>query len=640
MFRPRSILIIFLLSFCTAGGQAPAFDSLKYQLAAAAADQEKMAVILEITELGMSADSLLPYIEMAEQIARKTGQKRDEDLSAYCRAGFYIRNNRTDSALVITNRLIEDYKFQKNQQPFYLKLIFFKAKILDRSNQYSKALSQLIEVIQTAETLQDTLIQIQAKTGIGWVQMEMEQYKEALQWLHKALRTSSNPAFYRNYGALYSNLATTYNEIGRHDSARYYINIAIQDARAYHNDLFLATALSMQAKIFIDAGTPALAEAPLHEVIEIRKKLDDQFYTVFDMSNLASYYASNHQPGKGIALCNEGIQIAKKLGLSSQLLMIYKSLAENYKAAGQNKEYGETLEYILELKDSFNTINTSKQLAEWQSAIESQKKEQQIIQQKLSLTQKNYLFYGTLLITVMLIVISVLGFLNYRRRQAMKTQLAMAEQKRMAQAAVANAEEQERKRIAADLHDNLGAYAASIASNIDHLSLHSSGGAAVMPLQELRLNAQAIVSQLADTIWALKKDALSLTALSDRIKVFIQRLQPSYPSVLFDVIENFETDHLLQPSQAFHLFQTVQEAMINALKHSGANRISIFVTGTGAWQIRVEDNGRGMTSTSSRPGGGNGLANMKNRAREGGWTIAWKPLEEGGTTVMITPTTN
>jgi hypothetical protein len=117
--------------------------------------------------------------------------------------------------------------------------------------------------------------------------------------------------------------------LGKSDSAQAYIDIAIKDARENDNFLFLATALSMQAKIFIDSRQFQRAEAPLHEIVEIRKKLDDPFYTVYDMSNLASYYANNKQTAKGIELCKEGISLAKKSGLSSQLLMIYHALAEN-----------------------------------------------------------------------------------------------------------------------------------------------------------------------------------------------------------------------------------------------------------------------------------------------------------------------
>jgi tetratricopeptide (TPR) repeat protein len=98
--------------------------------------------------------------------------------------------------------------------------------------------------------------------------MEMEQYSEALQWLYNAMHTSADKKYYKNYGALYSNIAAAHNALGNTDSARYYIDIAIKDARENENLLFLATALSMQARIFVDNKQQALAEAPLHEVLE------------------------------------------------------------------------------------------------------------------------------------------------------------------------------------------------------------------------------------------------------------------------------------------------------------------------------------------------------------------------------------
>lgn len=641
MSKRRFILLFsfFILAhFCF--GQTKVIDSLKLNIEHTVGNSEKLSLIFELSQQSISPDSLLPFVLMAEKIAATSKNKQDADMATYCRASYYARKNITDSALIVIDKLVTDYKDNKKQQPLYLKFLFTKARILDRSNQYTQAISQLVEVLETAEILKDTLTQIQAKTGIGWVQMEMGQYKEALEWLHKAVHTSANQKFYKNYGALYSNLASAHNSLGNLDSAGYYISIAINDARENDNLTFLATALSMQAKIFIDGKQPHLAEVPLKEVVEIRKKMDDPFYIVYDMSNLASYYAGNNQPEKGITLCKEGIAIAKQKGLASQLLMIYQALAENYKAAGKTAEYGETLENVLALKDSFNSINSSKLIAEMQAGNEVQKNEKQILEQKLNLTRKNYWLYGSALFAVMAAIIAWLGFKNYRRKQKIKMQLALEEEKRSSEQAVIDAEEHERKRIAADLHDNLGAYAASIVSNLDHIQLKQTDAPSITALQELRSNSQSMVSQLSDTIWVLKKDALFLTAISDRLKVFIQRVQPSYPDVTIDVLEKIKTDHLLPPSQAFHLFQITREAIINALKHSGGKQVTVTIEADQRWKISINDNGNGMTNNPGNSGGGNGLQNMKNRAKEGGWDIEWQQNEQGGTSVRIAPTTN
>ena len=162
----------------------------------------------------------------------------------------------------------------------------------------------------------------------------------------------------------------------------------------------------------------------------------------------------------------------------------------------------------------------------------------------------------------------------------------------------------------------------------------------ITALQELRNNSQSIVSQLSDTIWVLKKDALFLTAISDRLKMFIQRVQPSYPDVTIDVLEKIQTDHLLPPSQAFHLFQITREAIVNALKHSGGKQVTVTIEAGQRWKISINDNGKGMTGNSGNNEGGNGLLNMKSRAKEGGWDIEWQQSEQGGTSIQITPTTN
>jgi signal transduction histidine kinase len=198
--------------------------------------------------------------------------------------------------------------------------------------------------------------------------------------------------------------------------------------------------------------------------------------------------------------------------------------------------------------------------------------------------------------------------------------------------------EKERKRIAADLHDNLGAYAASIVSNLEHIAIRETDPESSTALHELRHNSQSIVSQLSDTIWVLKKDALTLTAISDRIKVFVQRIQRSYPGVQIDVQENIERDTELLPMQAFHLFRIVQEAVNNALRHSGGTQVLVEINSGDSWTVSVRDNGLGLDLPET--GGGNGLNNMMERSKEAGWNIRWNRNETAGMTVTIDSTIN
>jgi len=241
---------------------------------------------------------------------------------------------------------------------------------------------------------------------------------------------------------------------------------------------------------------------------------------------------------------------------------------------------------------------------------------------------KTWWFY----ILMFILAVSVVAFIvqQYNRRLYMRKIRALQLQQEI---------QGERERISRDLHDSLGTYAASIASNIEHVKILKEDDSSTTALQELRSNSQSIVSQLGDTIWALKKDALSLTAISDRLKVFLQKVQLSYPGIAINISEQIKIDPVLPASQAFHLLQIVQEAVINAVRHSHCNAIQLFVVGDEHWTVSIEDNGNGMPANASVIDQGNGLTNMMLRAKESGWKIEWQQVATGGTKVVISPTT-
>lgn len=249
---------------------------------------------------------------MAKAIATERNLKHYITLAEYDIAFCLAKNERLDTSLHIIDGILNQYRDNNSQKDIYTKFAMLKARVLDRSNKHLEALSQLYHVLNTAENNADTLTQIMAKTGIGWVQMEMGQYKEALDWFYNALNTSGNVKYLKEYSALYSNMAAAFNALNKNDSAEYFINKAIVNARQSETLTFLATSLTIQSDIFMDTQREALAEAPLKEALQIRKQIGDPYYIVYDMARLATFYSNINQPEKGIQLCMAGIEIAKK----------------------------------------------------------------------------------------------------------------------------------------------------------------------------------------------------------------------------------------------------------------------------------------------------------------------------------------
>jgi signal transduction histidine kinase len=634
----KSILVLFCLGFSglSVAGQTKTIDSLKRQIAKAQTEEERIQDIFSLCELGYSVhpDTLMHYAEAAKNIALSMGNLHYQVKADYYKTGVLTTKGFIDSSLNLANDCLEILKTSVQDPLLESTLYNQKGRCFVRKNEYKEAISMGFKTISMAEKNNDVLLQVKGKTLIGWAYLEMGQLQDALNWHLNALHTTSDTVMLEKYAILFANLATNYNGIGKQDSAFYYINKGIRFARKYENLFALSNCLAIESELYVKSGQASLSEPILQEVVAIRKMIGDPFYIASDLAQLGFYYAHYGQPEKGIAACQEGIALARKFKLDTKLFFLYGSLADNYKAQGNTAKYASVLEDIIALKDSVFQKNSASSLAEMQTKYDLQKKENVIIQQKLDLQQKNYLFYGSLLLLFFVALSGLLLFSNYKRKQKLELHKIQEEEKIRSVIAVTKAEENERKRIAADLHDNLGAYAAAIASNVDQIGHEQYSATA---LEELKINSQSIVSQLNDTIWVLKKENLSLTAVSDRIKVFLQRIGASYPKIKMDVTEQINADILFPPAQAFQLFQVVKEAIINSLKHSQAANMRVFFESENRWKIIISDDGKGLDSMDKVMAGGNGLKNMKCRCREAGWNIEWASNEPGGTSVIIAP---
>lgn len=631
-------LAIMLGQTHTGFSQTKTIDNLKQIIRKTQSSDEKLQAILDLCDQGYSLhpDTLMAYAKKAQTIAQERSNRHDEVKALYYEAFALTNKGLIDSSLNIANQCLQTLSGKIEDRVLLANVLNQKGRCYMRKNQYKEAIDMGYQVIEEAEKGRDILLQMKGKTLIGWAYLEMGQTSESLNWHLKALNTTRDTMLLEKYGILFANLALNYNGLGKTDSALYYIDKAINYSRKNENLFALSNSLAIQAQLYVTSGKGKLAEAPLKEVVDIRKLIGDPFYIVSDMAQLGLYYAHNEQPDKGIVICNEGIAIARQYKLDTKLFFLYGTLAENYKAQGNIGKHAEVLEQIISLKDSVYQTNSAEALAEIQTKYDVQKKENLIIRQKLDINQTTYLFYGLLLLSLFAAIVAWLIFKGYRRKQKIKLRQIQEEEKLLSTLAIIRAEEAERKRIAADLHDNLGAYAASIVSNLDNLAFQQTESNKAIALQELRNNSQSIVSQLNDTIWALKKDTLSLTAISDRLKVFIQRIQSSYPDIKIDVFENITVDHLLPPSQAFHLFRILQEAINNSVRHSGGKQINVIIESDQTWEITVSDDGKGLTEVVINKEG-NGLLNMKNRSKEAGWIIEWKPNAPKGTKLSITP---
>jgi PAS domain S-box-containing protein len=197
------------------------------------------------------------------------------------------------------------------------------------------------------------------------------------------------------------------------------------------------------------------------------------------------------------------------------------------------------------------------------------------------------------------------------------------------------AQEQERSRIARELHDDVNQRLAMLAVELESLQ-------AIRPdlPSEVRLRLQDLrkqTTELSTDVQALSHDLHTskleylgvVAAMKSWCKEFGERQK-------LDVSFKENVSKALPPELGLPLFRVLQESVHNAAKHSGAREISVqMIQDWDEIQLIVRDSGRGFDTEVAKNGQGLGLISMQERVRLVNGTLVIQSKPMGGTTVYV-----
>jgi signal transduction histidine kinase len=215
-------------------------------------------------------------------------------------------------------------------------------------------------------------------------------------------------------------------------------------------------------------------------------------------------------------------------------------------------------------------------------------------------------------------------------RRKYQLQLQRAEQK--------HALEQERARIAEDLHDELGSLLTRISllggllkadkNNPEQVETHA---------QKISQSADQTVRALEEIVWAVRPDSDSLQSLVEYIVHFANELfRDNGPRCRLDLPHDLPSQPL-PPDVRHNIFLIVKEALTNALKHATAKEVRVQAKiSSNILEILIQDDGKGFEPLPPSEGGKrHGLRNMRRRAEAIGGTLALERAPENGTAVKL-----
>jgi len=184
--------------------------------------------------------------------------------------------------------------------------------------------------------------------------------------------------------------------------------------------------------------------------------------------------------------------------------------------------------------------------------------------------------------------------------------------------------EEERRRIAMDLHDQTLSDLGQLQRGLQALKIQDGEEA---NLQVLQQELRQAMSTLREVMENLHPQTLEILGLGAAITSHIERLhsRPGLPEYNLYVAPAVERSGLSRLTK-LTLYRITVEAIHNVLKHARANRYEV------ALELRdqeliltVEDNGAGLSEDALSRGKGRGLHNMRERARAIGASVSWRP---------------
>lgn len=446
-------------------------------------------------------------------------------------------------------------------------------------HQYRKAANNGLEAIAVAETSANKDLLQQAYNNLGFNYVSLRVYDSGMFYLRKAGILADERGDRVIQITTNLNYALISLQLRQYDSIKQYVDKALSYSRMYN----------------------------AHE------------YEGLAQYGEAYYYLQKKQYADSKLYADSAMALAKQYNMRSLKQKLYALLSSlNYAMQNSKEGHGYFYEYEL-LNDSILNESITNSTIYIEKKFDTERKETQIQLQHTQLRQQSVLNYFLMAGAGALLIISLLTYRNYKNRQKLQ-QIRIDELEKEKQLtaieAVLKGEEQERTRLAKDLHDGLG----GMLSGIKH-SLSSMKG--YMPMTPDHAQAfERNIDMLNSSIKEMRRVAHNMMpevlvryGLDIALKEFCNELNSSgvihanYQSIGMDKV-------LIEQTAAVTIYRIVQELVNNAIKHATASDVLVqlnMLAQERLLTITVEDNGKGFDTALLKQSSGMGWSNIQNR---------------------------
>ncbi len=501
--------------------------------------------------------------------------------------------------------------------------------------------------------------------NIGIEHMDVSDEEGALFYYFEGIkRYESFDSMNRNLPLLYASIINSYYNLGKYETALTYCEKAYSKSIAWGTVSAQMSSAINYGRVLMKLKQPEKATYYFSKGKSLADSVNDPYFQSKYYQVIGNFKFDESKFDEALALFTKGLPLIKETKMPFDISSCYMWVGNCYAGIGNfisGRKYldsayalAKQYDYVHQVKDlylnryqlekmagnfslainyldSFNVINDSLELVKGSDRIEfldakyqAEKKETQISQlqsekeiQRLNIQRKNMLNYFLITATSILLLLALSFYRNFKQKQKLQQQRINeleTEKQLTATEAVLKGEDQERTRLAKDLHDGLGGMLSGI-----KYSLNTMKGNLIMTPE----NAQAFersMDMLDSSIKEMRRvahnmmpEALVKFGLDTALKDFCNDINQS--GALMVNYQSIGMVHAtIDQTTAITIYRVVQELINNTMKHAAAKTAIVQLSKIdGQLSVTVEDDGKGFDPLVLKNAKGIGWTNIQSR---------------------------
>lgn len=540
----------------------------------------------------------------------------------------FLNDYKLDSAEINLKDLVNP-ETQKSQPKVYIRAELNLGRIYGDKGENVKALEYYQKALKTAESTNDKESISHVLKNIGVLYVSWKKFDEAFNYYYEAEKLAIETGNKELIADCQNNKGIIYEQQKNYSKALSAYKIALDLYKEKKIPEKISMALSNIAIVYkFQKNYPEAINYNL-KAISIAEKQDDKWTMSATYNNIGNLYGEMADYKKAIEYCEKALKIAKEIDAGEIIWSTYDSMADASAKAGDYKKAFDFQKLsFTEFKDFLNK-ESAKQLSELNVKYETEKKQNLINRQKFEIKQKNvWLIFGGLLFLIS-VIFAYFIYRNYQHKQDKKLQNEIFRQKELETKALFEGEQNERIRIARDLHDSVGQMLSLVKMNLSS--------------QEQTVENENIQNLVDKTISEVRTISHNLIPEELNFGIFpaLENLAEKVNSSSSTKMELNIPDEIkvlkFQKQNELSIYRIVQEVVNNMIKHADASAINLSIRKLDkSLIINIKDNGKGLDENSISNSSGIGWKNINARVNMMDGKMKIESEKLAGTQIEIT----